>query len=277
MSDKPQQATDYSNTHTELAERVLLEVWSKLGEFHKYLVLIGGLTPRYLIPQRSLAPAELHCGTLDVDLGVSVVVANLEAYESIRRVLTKHLAFRPARNRAGREQRHSFVKLISGMDVSIDFLTTDYDGPEDALIRQVQKNLSAIQVEGLGLALENPLEVKIEGELLSGGRTVETVNVCRPVPFMVLKALAFQKRREPKDAYDLVYVLRHYREGPASVAAEITSGQRQQVSFQHAIETLRLHFQSTAFDGPVKYGQFVASPVAGTVAYAAVQEFLANL
>ncbi len=79
MSDKPQQATDCSSPHTELAERVLLEVWNKLGEFRRYLVLIGGLTPRYLIPQPSLVPAELHCGTMDVDLGVSVVVANIEA------------------------------------------------------------------------------------------------------------------------------------------------------------------------------------------------------
>ena len=32
--------------------------------------------------------------------------------------------------------------------------------------------------------------------------------MCGPGAFVVLKALAFRDRGEPKDAYDLVYVLR---------------------------------------------------------------------
>lgn len=37
-----------------------------------------------------------------------------------------------------------------------------------------------------------------------------TVPVCGPATFVVLKALAFSDRAEPKDAFDLVYVLRRW-------------------------------------------------------------------
>ena len=42
--------------------------------------------------------------------------------------------------------------------------------------------------------------------------------MCGPGAYVVLKALAFRGRGEPKDAYDLFYVLRNYGEGPQSIA-----------------------------------------------------------
>ena len=70
MVAKREKAADYIPAQTGLAERLLLEVWSRLGDYHEYLVLIGGLAPRYIIPRHS-APAP-HAGTLDVDLGISI-------------------------------------------------------------------------------------------------------------------------------------------------------------------------------------------------------------
>lgn len=276
---KPQHAADYDVTHTELAERVLLEVWGRLGEFHDYLVLVGGLVPRHLVPQNvgKAASPPVHCGTMDVDLGVSLAVANAKTYETIREALTGRLGFEPGRNREGREQHHSFVKAISGVPVNLDFLTSQYGGPK-TVVRAVERSLSAIQVEGLGLALKNPVKVAIGGVNLSGGKTVETVNVCRPVPFVVLKALAFEKRREPKDVYDLVYVLRFLKDGPSSVATEVTREERAAASFAHAVESLRTRFQTPEHDGPVAYADFVGREAGATAqAFAAVQEFLATV
>jgi hypothetical protein len=276
---KPQHAADYDATCTDLAERVLLEVWGRLGEFHDYLVLVGGLVPRYLVtqPREQAAMPPLHCGTMDVDLGVSLAVADARTYETIRAALIDRLGFEPGRNPAGREQRHSFLKTINGVPVSLDFLTTQYGGPK-TLVRAVERSLSAIQVEGLGLALTAPSRVTIRGVSLSGARTVEKVNVCRPVPYVVLKALAFEKRRERKDAYDLVYVLRYYKDGPSSLAAEATAEERSAESFAHAAESLRTRFESTEHDGPVAYADFVGREAgAAAQAFAAVQEFLATL
>jgi len=105
MTDKPQHIGGYDDARTELAEKVLLEVWRRLGEFHDFLVLVGGLVPRYLIPQRpkSGQTPPAHCGTMDVDLGISLAVADAETYETIRVTLTDRLGFEPGLNPEGRE------------------------------------------------------------------------------------------------------------------------------------------------------------------------------
>ena len=272
MPAKPQTAKSYRSDQTELAEQVLLEVWSKLGEFHEHLVLVGGLVPRYLIPQDSTPTP--HTGTMDVDLGISVAVKTMETYESIRETLVEKMGFEEGRNQKGRRQNHSFVKTIGNLETSIDFLTTKYDGPEDSLMKKLEENLSAIQVEGLGLAFNSPMKLEIRGELLSGGMTTETVNICRPIPFIVLKALAFQKRREPKDAYDLVYIIQNYQDGTAGLARDIVKEEMDTQSFQNAITALKTHFRSIQENGPVKYGQFLENPNAATQAFASVKELL---
>lgn len=281
MAPKPDSAAKYSPASTALAERVLLTIWSRLGEFREHLVLVGGLAPRYIVPQPSPAAATsipAHCGTFDVDLAISLAVADLKTYESIYHTLTENLGFEPGTNTKGREQRHSFTKTIGNTPVILDFLTTKYEGPDNSLMHAVEENLSAIQVEGLGLAFMDPLRVDVEGDLLEDGRHRTVINVCRPVPFVMLKALALSDRGERKDAYDLVYVLRYYKNGPASVAAEVRPDERNQESFQKAVGALRNHFVRPEQDGPAKYAAFSADePGAAVQAYAAVQEFLAAL
>ena len=248
--------------------------------FTSNLVLVGGLAPRYLVPQdRSLHhPVPLHCGTMDVDLAVSLAVADLHTYASIRETLLGSLGFQPGTNRVGAEQHHSFVKTIGGFDVLLDFLTTTYDGPLER-IRQVEENLSAIQVEGLGLALDCPLEIQVRGKLIEDGLTETTLRVCRLVPFVLLKALALENRRERKDAYDLVYVLRHALGSPKTLALEILENERAAPSFAHAIRFLRASFQSPAHEGPRRYANFFGRIEAdhAVQAFAAVQEFLQAL
>jgi hypothetical protein len=275
---KPETSSGYSQRATGLVERVLLEVWSRLGEYHDHLVLVGGLAPRYIIPQPETGAVSVpprHCGTFDVDLAVSLAVAEIKTYESIRSTLVDRLGFEHGKSERGREQRHSFVKRVGNMPVILDFLTTKYDGPKNSRMRAVEEYLSAIQVEGLGLALKDPLQIIVEGELLEHGRHEAKINVCRPVPFVVLKALALSGRGMLKDAYDLVYVLRHYKDGPASVAAELRDDEREQKSFHRAVDILKKHFKNDRQDGPVKYQAFIPSePNAALQAYAVVQEFL---
>lgn len=270
---KPQRASQYSFEKTELAERVLLEAWSRLGEFREHLVLIGGLVPRYITGQESTAQ---HCGTMDVDLGVSLAVRDQHTYKSIRETL-ENMGFVPGINEAGNERLHSFEKEIGGVSVNIDFLTTRYGGPEDSLMRSVENELRAIQVEGLGLALNNPQVYEITGELLSGGRTTEKVNICRIIPFITLKALAFEKRREPKDVYDLVFVISNSPGEIKDLTSQLIDYERSSSSFQHSLEVLQNRFQAIDRDGPVKYGQFLGNSREAAFAFAAVQDYLNNI
>lgn len=272
MMEKPTIASGYSEEQTERAEQVLLEVWSHLGDFQEYLVLVGGLVPRYLVPQ-NVEGTPRHCGTLDVDLAVSLVVADVKAYSSIRATLER-MGLEPGVNARGNEQKHSFVMNDAGGPVVVDFLTTKYDGPPE-VVRAIEGELSAIQVEGLGLALQDPVKVPIEGKALRGGLLKTTLRVCRPVPFVVLKALAFDKRREGKDVHDLVYILQRACGGPSRMAETVRKDERMADAFVHAVETLRTNFASPGHDGPIRCGRFLPdTPDAGIQAFAAVQEFL---
>jgi hypothetical protein len=276
--NKPQREAHYSRERTELAERVLLEAWSRLGDYRQHLVLIGGLVPRYITVQSAVSQSQVprHCGTMDVDLGVSLAVRDLRTYKSIRGTLSD-MGFLPGFNDAGNERLHSFEKEINGININIDFLTTKYDGPEDSLMRGVEEELRAIQVEGLGLAFNDPLIREISGELISGGKTTEMVKICRPIPFVTLKALAFDKRHEPKDSYDLVYVIQNSAGSIRDLAAQITKDEKSAGTFKHSVDILRKRFESIDHDGPVKYGQFVDRPQDAAIAFAAVQDYLRNL
>src|SRR3989339_79635 len=235
---KPDTMAGYQTVQTELAERVLLEAWSLLGDYRDYLVLIGGLVPRYLCPG---VLADPHCGSMDVDFGISLAVADIHVYTSIVASLKK-MGFVPGKNERGRDRMHSFEKTIEGKLLNIDFLTVKYDGPKESLMRGVTEELRAIQVEGLGLALNSPLSIPISGELLSGGRVDFKFRVCRPFPFVVLKALSFENRGEGKDVYDLVYVLRHFQSSTKAVVENAVADEIREPSVRHCMEVLSSRF-----------------------------------
>lgn len=272
MNEKPEQIGGYNAHQTERVEQVLLEIWSHLGEYREHFVLVGGLAPRYLVPQNQPGIPK-HCGTLDVDLAVCLAAADVRAYASIRARLER-IGLEPGINARGNEQRHSFTMSGEGGPVVVDFLTTMYEGPPE-VVRAVESQLSAVQVEGLGLALADPVKVSITGKTLTGGIVTETIQVCRPVPFVVLKALAFENRREGKDVHDLVYVLQHAEGGVARVADSVKEAERGAPSFVRALDSLRRNFESLAHDGPVRHAQFLGgSPDGAAQAFAAVREFI---
>jgi len=272
LNEKPLYIDGYTAEQTERAEQVLLEIWSRLGEYREHFVLVGGLTPRYLV-QQDQPDIPKHCGTLDVDLAVSLAASDVRAYSSIRARLDR-MGFQPGINQRGNAQRHSFTMPAEDGPVVVDFLTTKYDGPPE-VVRVVESQLSAVQVEGLGLALVDPLKLSITGKTWTGGVVTEMIQVCRPVPYVVLKALAFENRREGKDVHDLVYVLQHAEGGIARTAESVREEERQALSFTRALDSLRRNFASPGHDGPVRHGQFLGgTPDGPAQAFAAVQEFL---
>ena len=110
----------------------------------------------------------------------------------------------------------------------------------------------------------------LTAELLDGaGVATETVRVAGIVPFLVLKALAFEDRNEPKDAYDLVYCLTYYRTGPAAVAAAFATALRARPDeplLPAALGILRGRFATDAAtpgwrkNGPAQYARFLTDP-----------------
>ncbi len=275
MARQSNNISHYSASHTGLAVQVLLEVWAHLGQFRANMVLVGGLAPRFMFKDNTrIAP---HCGTMDVDLGLHVAVGRATEYASLREILVADLGFQPGRDRTLPNAQHSFFRTLGNIDVHVDFLTTVYDTPDDIHFRTIEENLRAFETKGLGLALRDPLHVEVRGKLLSGGTTTEIIRVCRPVPFLVLKAIAYESRRKPKDAYDLVYVLQTYQGGGGALARQVRQSESSSPFWNEAIDSLRRHFRSPDENGPVAYGRFLGDRHAATQAFAAVQEFLQAL
>ena len=67
---KPTTQDGYSAAVTESCERVLVTLLHGLGPWKRSVYLVGGLVPRYLIPDRPPA-APAHAGTGDVDIVVT--------------------------------------------------------------------------------------------------------------------------------------------------------------------------------------------------------------
>ena len=275
MPDINTRITDYSQTITQMVEKGLLDIWGRLGEYRDFLVVIGGLVPRYITAPDGTSDydATTHCGTMDIDFGISLAVSDDEKYKDICEILLEN-GYRNRLNERGRLQRHSFVKGEGADTLIIDFLTPKYAGPEDSLMHKMSDELSAIQTKGLGLALKNPRKVRLSGVNANGDKVEEIINVCRPAAFIPLKALAFDGRRKDKDIYDLVFVLTHYRQGVQSVVDETTAEDISSEYFQEALECLRRHFRDITYVGPAAYANFCGRPDTRALAFSTVQSYL---
>lgn len=275
MPDINTRITDYNRTITQKVEMGLLDIWGRLGEYRDFLVVIGGLVPRYITAPDGTSDydATTHCGTMDIDFGISLAVSDDEKYKDICEILLEN-GYRNRLNDRGRMQRHSFIKGEGADAIIIDFLTPKYAGPVDSLMHKMSNELSAIQTKGLGLALKEPRKVRLVGVNANGDHVEEIINVCRPAAFIPLKALAFDGRRKDKDIYDLVFVLTHYRQGVQSVVDETTQEDFESEYFQEALECLRRHFRDITYVGPAAYANFCGMEDTRVLAFSAVQNYL---
>jgi len=272
---KPKHRGGYTTEHTELCERTLVTLLRGLGPWKRGLYLTGGLVPRYLIPERSPCGEQLptHAGTTDVDLVVDLqFLASVEAYSTLEENL-KELGFERGKNEAGRAQHFSWRKAIgSGITIIVDLLCEADDPFDGGQVSELPGNrrLSALKLPGAHLVTRDYLEIDITAELLDGrGQSTEVVRVANVVPFLVLKALAYDDRAEEKDAYDLVYCLMYYGRGPEDVAREFADRLYRwpgEPFLPQTLDILRRRFASDGAtdgyrkDGPTSYARFLVDP-----------------
>ena len=272
FSVKPKHQGGYVSAHAELCERTLVTLLRALGPWKTCMYLIGGLVPRYLITPPSDAATPPHAGTTDVDIVLDLsLLASIRAYRTLEQNL-KRLDFMRGINEEGRAQHHSWRKPIDDVVTIVVDLLCDTGMEHDARIVKLpsERQLSALQIPGAHLAIADHVDVPLTAALLDDrGVVTETIRVANIVPFIVLKALAFQDRLEEKDAYDLVYCLRYYLAGPASVAAAFAHAMEtvpNETLFREAVEILRQHFSTDGHipgyrkDGPTHYARFHADP-----------------
>jgi hypothetical protein len=263
---KPATLDGYRDEYTLDCERVLVTLLRGLGPWKDSVYLVGGLTPRYLVPARPpVVPA--HAGTLDVDIVIDLqILADTEAYHTLEENL-KYMGFERAENEQGVKLSWRWqTRTEHGALMVLELLA---DAPQIAGGRvqplPTEGTISALNIPHSSIVFDLYQVAEIRAELLGGnGVAKERVKHADIVSFTCLKAFAFDQRFERKDAHDLVYCIEHAPEGLDTVVAAFAralAGKHAAV-VREALDILRQRFadeeatEGYRKDGPVSVAKF---------------------
>ncbi len=260
MAEKPRRADGYTPAQVELARSTCRYVATVLGEMMDDVVIVGGLVPSLLIDQESLPDETMaHIGTQDLDIGFQLALLDDERYKAVAEVLREQ-KFAPVEKSSGTKMRQTWTST-EVTTVSIDFLIPP--SPEHDRARRIQDlegDFAATITPGLHLAFRNPRRVPMPGYDCKGRWSERTVTVCGPGAFVVLKALAHFGRDEPKDAYDLYYLLQYYGDGIGDVADDLYPLLDDSDALQ-AMANLRAEYTRLDAVGPSRAAEFLSGRV----------------
>ncbi len=263
---KPATLDGYSDPYTVDCERVLVTLLRGLGPWKESVYLIGGLTPRYLVPTRPPAVPP-HAGTLDVDIVVDLqILADVEAYRTLEDNLKK-MGFERAENEKKQKLSWRWVtRTERGVLMVLELLA---DAPEIAGGRvqalPTEGTISALNIPHSSIVFDLHQITVIQAELLGGnGIATERVKHANLVSFSCLKAFAFDQRNERKDAHDLIYCIEHAPGGMDSVVAAFRAARvgKHGAVIEDALAILRNRFaqdnqiEGYRKDGPVSVAKF---------------------
>ncbi|KLO27664.1 hypothetical protein ABW16_15550 [Mycolicibacter heraklionensis] len=246
----------YDEETTARCERALVTLLGDVGPWGNRIYLAGGLAPRYIVGSLPEG-ARPHVGTTDVDLviGLTVDDESDEAYRTLENNLRKS-GFKP-------ESSFQWSKQIDGVTILVEFMC-ETDQVEPGRIFKPKQGLGtkfgAFNVRGAQLIARDFTEHSLEADRIDdGGRSRVTVRVANILSYTVLKILAFQDRHENKDAYDLIYCLLNFGDGPEDAGrTAANSAIYGAAQVQEAMRLLAERFAVAENDGPHAYANFLA-------------------
>jgi hypothetical protein len=258
MTVKPKHITGYDARHTQVVRATCLDLATRLGDLMGEIVVVGGMVPGLIIPQDKLpSGAEPHCGTMDIDLGLAVALFDDKRYQNLTDRL-RSSGFEPDRNESGNITLQRW-RVVDDHSLTIDFLVSPSSPEEEereGKIRHIESDFAAVIVPGLHLAFLDQLSLTISGPTRKGEQADASVSVCGPAAFIALKALAFARRGENKDAYDLFYVLRNYGTGVDDIVSRfdplLGDGK-----LTEALSIIERDFTKERSTGPMRVSDFV--------------------
>lgn len=221
--DKPRHHSGYQREETALVEAACLTVAVTLGAMMDQLCIVGGLAPSLLIDRQADADRTGeagHAGTNDLDVGLAVALLDEQQYSEIARRLRQedfepdvnaHCKPTPQRWRLGELKCHHRLPHAPHPGRRAGW-------PRSTARRRLRRPDRA---PGLELAFLERELIQMDGHTLRGEQVSRIIPVCGPGALIVLKALALADRDEPKDAYDIIYVLRHWPHGITDIADRI--------------------------------------------------------
>jgi hypothetical protein len=256
MPEKATTAKEYSIEQAELVRATCLYLATKLGDLMGEIVIVGGLVPSLLIDQDSMPEGDdKHVGTMDLDIGLALAIFDGSRYRAITDRL-RSAGFTHDVNEMGNPTRQRW-KVEEPRKVTVDFLIPpSNDDDEGGKIRDIEPDFAAIITPGLRLAFIDQQKITLSGKTIFGEKAVRDIWVCGPGAFVVLKALAFRKRGENKDAYDLYYHIRNFGNGVHEVADALKS-LLSEFEAKEALEILRQDFIDFDGLGPSRVAKFL--------------------
>jgi hypothetical protein len=139
---------------------------------------------------------------------------------------------------------------------TVEFIMPPVGGSVPGRLQSLTRELGAIRMIGIDLALADREFITVDGVDLRGYRVSRDVPVCADGAFIVLKSLALAGRDKAKDAYDLHFTLRHTPGGPAQIGRYL-SGNRSHVAVAKAMNTLERDFETIEHRGPQMVCRFL--------------------
>jgi hypothetical protein len=262
MNDKPRSSNGYTGEDLARVHATCLYVATALGDFLDHITVVGGLVPSLLIGPGTLRPDQAaYVGTLDLDLALGLALLERDWYKEIAGRL-RSAGFVPDISPSGNPTPQRWVVSSNrGPSVRVEFLIAPIPGSEsDNRIFHLETDLAAIVVPGIELAFHDRQYVQLEGKTIQGDAVQRSIWVCGPGAFIVLKAIAYRNRGEPKDAYDLFYVLQNYGDGLETIATRIRPHAKKPL-VTRALRDLSQDFQSPNHKGPRDVARFTTGRV----------------
>lgn len=196
-----------------------------------------------------------HPGTIDLDVGLALALLDGRRYAEISDRLRRE-DFGPDLNKQGNPSLQCWTDRTRA--ITIDFLLPPTaEGERPRRIQKLESDFGALVTRGLELAFDERLTVPLRGRTLRGEAAERPVPACGPGAFTVLKALAFGDRGEPKDAFDLLYVLQRWPEGVDDVADRLVHhAARHAEVVEEALTILRRDFETIDMIGSARVAEF---------------------
>ncbi|MDO8540707.1 MAG: nucleotidyl transferase AbiEii/AbiGii toxin family protein [Opitutaceae bacterium] len=230
----------------------LLTVWAGIQRFHEELVLVGGLVPHFICRHPESSGRLPRPATLDVDIGIALGASSGQ-YGSLAADLQGQ-GFRLSKNFPSR-----FERVVEPWTIYLDFLV---EHPPAITGTVMVDDVPANVLPGIDRALSTARTQEISGTDLFGAAQRFSIRVCEVGPFLALKLRAFAGRQAPKDAFDILYTLRHYDGGtPSAVAAFAAEVKADNPAIPDALACLKQHFGEESDSAPTRAAHFVFGPV----------------
>lgn len=254
MNHKPQHISGYDSGTTAALHRLCLLLATRLNDLMPDVRIVGGLVPSLITDTSVRDGGHPHVGTMDLDLGLQISVLDGSRYQEISRRLrgagfTNHTA------ESSHKTRQSWIHE-NGLTVDFLIPPANEDSKPGGL-QDLEHDFAAVITPGLELAFLDYETIELDDNLPTGDQVTRSIWVCGPGAFLVLKALAFRNRAEPKDAYDLHYMLTQWTGGVEDIVQRVCNLARNPL-VETAVEYLKEDFSSIDSIGPGSIDRFLA-------------------